>query len=136
MFCIRDEYEFIHGYLSARPQLYARVKDVYWWARFVSYRHTYFRVAQEHKMTFAEHFHQVMAQAKGSFDTVYFSKSEKDDLALIVQGAAAFHRKNCAKKVRNTMNPSRWQRIAWCVEDNGLGFTLRLAVNKVLKRLK
>ena len=138
VFCIRDEYDFIREFLTARPEVYQRVKNVYWWARFVSYRHTYFRVAEEYKMTFAQHFHQVMVEAIGqeAFETTYFSRSERKDLALVVGGAEAFHRKNRRKAVRNTMNPSRWQRIAWCVEDNGLVFALRLAVNKALKLAK
>ena len=135
VFCIRDEYEFIRRFLEKRPLLHEQVKDVYWWARFVSYRHTYYRVAEEHKQPFAEHFHQVMKDAveSNAFEPRFFSKAERADLELIARSWEEYHRKNKGKKVRNTMNPARWERLVWYVEDNGLAFTLRLALNKVLK---
>lgn len=137
VYCIRDEYEFVLNYLKQNTDLYQSVIAYYWWARFGAYRYSYRRIAIEYKEEFIMHFQQTFMEAKekGELEQNVFSKTSWHDLEQILNDPIKYNEKHKRELHRAEQKRTFWRRFIWCYEDNGLEYTIKHIIRKVLKKL-
>ncbi len=135
VYCIRDEYDYILKELKKEPDLYKRVMGVYWWARFGSYRWSFNRIADEHKLEFAQHYAETMERARnaGEIDETLFSDKARSELDLLLKDYKRYYRRK--KYVVNKMDrvrskPTWFERLRWCYDDNGLWYTIKHTLDR------
>lgn len=125
VYCVRDEYEFVLQFLKDRPELYSKTIKYYWWARFGAYRYSYRRIAEEYKMEFLLHFQQVFSQVETTeLDQNIFARKSWNDLQEILRNPEHFNAKHEKETQRLTQPRTKWNRLMWCYQDNGLKYTI------------
>lgn len=136
VYCVRDEYEYIYNFLKQTPETFQKVVGVYWWARFGAYRWSLKRIAAEYKPEFAEHFRDTMLCAvnSGEIDYSLFSWKSWKDLNMILSDPQNFW-KDCNDN-RSTQKKTMLNRLRWCYEDNGLGYTLKHTISRAATVIK
>lgn len=137
VYCIRDEYEYILSFLNRHLEIYDELIHVYWWARFANYRFNYLRIEPKYKAEFAKHFAETvqLAEQRKEIDWSLFSAPEAKDIRLLLSGWQKFHRKNRYRTTRDPMNTAPRYRLLWYIEDNGLVFTIKRCLGKVLNAI-
>lgn len=137
VYCIRDEYEFILDYLKQRPEVYNLVIPFYWWARFGAYRYNHNRIANEYKPEFISHFHNVFVPVWNSteIDLDIFSKTAYHELKMVVTDPDLYNKKKMRTSRREEEKRTYLNRFKWCLEDNGVLYTIGHILKRIADRL-
>lgn len=135
VYCICEEFDFILARLKDHPDKYHELIPFYWKQLFGAYMFSFNRIGEEYKDEFLERFQKTLSIAKqnGELQKRLYNNGEWNDLQLILAGKyrAIIKKKNERKK----KNPNAWQRLMWCYEDNGLGYTIKHIVRRIQKKV-
>ncbi|MDY3918010.1 MAG: glycosyltransferase [Candidatus Limivivens sp.] len=92
VYCMNDEYAYIHDFLDEHPEFKERYIGMYSFKRFHNYVASYYRIGDEFKEEYLERFQKEFQEAMeaGELREEIFTESEWEMIQILVRNAEAF----------------------------------------------
>ncbi|MCD8373056.1 MAG: glycosyltransferase [Clostridia bacterium] len=107
VFCMNDEYKFIHEFIMAHEDVKANFIEQYFNKMFFNYMHTYERISEEYRLSFLERFSEELNEAQRSGE-ISFNKIKDEwirNMCLrIADDPQKFYLEDTTFRLKNYLN--------------------------------